>query len=271
MPIRVIATDIDRTLIDERGMLPPTNIEALQLAVAHGIRVVLATARRRQPTLDILDRLNIKATLVCHNGARMWDENGRELFHQPLDLEFSQQLAKLADERQLPLIFTIDEINFFNPRLSSGTPSTRLDHAPVPSLRQAVIMPPTRIVARGLETIHAIQPLLKDPNIAHIFQYSDNDGEVYSAVIAHPQATKENALSALCQLWSVQPSEVLCIGDAEADAGMLRWAGIGVAPKGSMQVALDAADWIAPSARFGGVAVAIHRYALSALSPGRAL
>ncbi|HYF66134.1 MAG TPA: HAD family hydrolase [Herpetosiphonaceae bacterium] len=259
--IRVIATDIDHTLLDDRGNLPPINIEALQQAASRGIRIVLATARRRQPTDEIVQRLGVPVTKICHNGARIWDETDREISHQTIDLEVARRVAELADKHNLPFIFTIDEINLFNPRATSGTPSMSLDHTPVPSLRTAIALPPTRIVAQGMQAAQALVEALGQDQSVHLFQYS-RGGEVYSAIASHPNATKENALAALCARWLVRPEEVLAIGDAEADVGMLRWAGIGVAPKGSMPQALAAANWVAPSARLGGVAVAIYRYAL---------
>ncbi len=259
--IRVIATDIDHTLIDERGVLPLINVEAIQAAAARGIRIVLATARRRQPTLEVAQRLGVPVSLVCHNGGRVWDDQDHEILHHTIDLSTARRMAVLADQHNLPFIFTIDEINLYNARVSHGTPSMVLDQTAVPSLLTAVALPPTRIVAQGLEAATLmIEALGRDQNV-HLFQYS-RDGELYSAIAAHPQATKENALAELCRRWGCAPGEVLALGDAEADVGMLRWAGVGVAPKGSMPQALAAANWISPSARLGGVAVAIHRYAL---------
>ena len=266
--IRVIATDIDHTLLDERGLLPPINIEAIQTAASRGIKIVLATARRRQPTVEVAQHLGVPITLVCHNGARVWDENDRELSHQTIDLATARRLARLADDHCLPFIFTIDEINFFNPSATSGTPSQRLDHTGVPSLLQALSFPPTRIVAQGMAAARTLIDALGNEQNVQFFQYA-RDGEVYSAIAAHPNATKENALADLCRRWGYTPSDVLTIGDAEADVGMLRWAGVGVSLKGSMPAALAAANWIAPSAKLGGVAVAIYRYALDSEGSGR--
>ena len=261
MAIQVIATDIDLTLIDNKGHLPATNIEALQQAVAKGVRIVIATARRYQPTVSVINKLDIPATLICHNGARIWDEHGRELYHQTLDFDTAYELAKLADAEQLPLIFTIDEINYYNPQITQASLTTLLDHVAVTSLVDALSAPPTRIVVRSVDAITRISKLLQDSQHAHLFQYARGDN-VYSAIIAHPRVCKENALASLCQAWRIPATDVLSIGDAEADAGMLRWAGVGVAVKDAMPQALAAADWVAPSARLGGVAVAIHRYVL---------
>ena len=91
--IRVIATDIDHTLLDDRGNLPLINIEALREAASRGIRIILATARRRQPTDEIVQRLGVPVTKICHNGARIWDENDREISHQTIDLAVARRVA----------------------------------------------------------------------------------------------------------------------------------------------------------------------------------
>ncbi|HEY0737103.1 MAG TPA: HAD family hydrolase, partial [Herpetosiphonaceae bacterium] len=60
----------------------------------------------------------------------------------------------------------------------------------------------------------------------------------------------------------VRPDEVLTLGDAEADAGLLRWAGVGVAMGNAMPEARAAADWVAPTHDEAGLAAAIERFVL---------
>lgn len=262
MPIRVIATDIDHTLIDERGQLPAVNIAALQQAADRGIHIVLATARRLEPTQDIANRLQIPTAFVCHNGARVWDDRGNEVVHHTLNRAITQRLAEIADEQRLAFIFTIDEINFYNVHSSINTSSSRSIHTAVPALQMVSAQPATRVVAQGAESADVLWNVLAHERDVQCFRYTNRNGVVYSAIAANPIATKEQALATLCETWGVARNEVLAIGDADADAGMLRWAGVGVSLKGSMPEALAAAKWVAPSARLGGVAVAIHRYVL---------
>ncbi|KPL91127.1 HAD family hydrolase [Herpetosiphon geysericola] len=261
MPIRMIATDIDLTLLDDRGQLPPTNIEALALAARQGIRVVLATARRREAAQEIAQRLHIPTALVCHNGARVWDERGREIAHHTIDLELAQRIAAMADKRSLPIVFTIDETNFVTAQ-AANLVGSRTVSTPVSSLELIVRLAPTRILCHGELATRAVDEMVGRNSQLKQFRYLRSSGEVYSTVISHNDATKERALEHLCTTWGIQQSEVLAIGDADADVGMLRWAGVGVSLTGSMQQAIEAADWVAPSARFGGVAVAVHRYVL---------
>ena len=90
------------------------------------------------------------------------------------------------------------------------------------------------------------------------------DGTLHDAAITHIEATKESALEFLCQRWAIDPAHVLALGDAEADIGMIRMAGTGVAMGNAHPEVRAAADWIAPSAGDAGVAVALRQFILGA-------
>ena len=88
------------------------------------------------------------------------------------------------------------------------------------------------------------------------------DGTLYDAVITHAGATKEAALALLCRHWAIDPAQVLALGDSESDIGMLRLAGVGVAPGNAQPSVRAAADWVAPDASDAGVAAAVRRFVL---------
>src|SRR5437867_2533918 len=67
--IGLIITDIDGTLLDDNGDLPPGNAEALAAAVARGARLALATIRKRDSTEAIARQLGLPCALVCQGGA----------------------------------------------------------------------------------------------------------------------------------------------------------------------------------------------------------
>jgi len=69
LAVRLIATDIDGTLLDSRGGLPEANARALGDAAARGIEVVIVTGRRFDPALRIARMLPCETTLIASNGA----------------------------------------------------------------------------------------------------------------------------------------------------------------------------------------------------------
>lgn len=263
--IRLVATDLDGTLLDSSGTVPTANRQALAEAVEQGVRVAIATARKASSTNTIIEQLGLPCARIIHNGARMWDWLGAELRHYRLPLALAEQIAMFADRWAIGLIITIDEVNYYAVGARSMWPGS--DDIAVRTNREALVGPPTRIIAAGHDGIDRLCDefgLVSDSLVVH--RYYSRVGAIESVVMTHPRATKAEALAELCQRHAIDSSEVMTLGDAEADAEMLRWAGIGVAMGNAMDEAVAAADWLAPSHDQGGVAAAIERYILA---PGR--
>jgi Cof subfamily protein (haloacid dehalogenase superfamily) len=261
--IKLIATDIDGTLLDSENRLPAANHRALQQTVAHGVQLALVTARKRASTLEVAELLDLPCACVAHNGARVWDWNGDELQHLVVDFALACDLARLADQWALPLIMTVNEVNYYSAAYPFDPSFRSPSEQPVASCVDALTAPPTRIIVAGERGIDRLSDMLQssaEQMVLH--RYYSREGTLASAVITHPQATKEAAVALLADRIGARPSEVLALGDAQADAGMLRWAGIGVAMGNAMPEARSAADWIAPSHDDAGFAAAIKRFVL---------
>ena len=67
--IKLLALDLDGTLLDSRGDIPEKNIEAIRRAEATGVLVTIATGRRFRDALPVAEQLKLNAPVICHNGA----------------------------------------------------------------------------------------------------------------------------------------------------------------------------------------------------------
>jgi HAD superfamily hydrolase (TIGR01484 family) len=258
--IRLIVTDIDGTLLDIHGGLPPGNAEALAAAEARGARVALASIRKRDSAERVAQELGLPCVLACDGGASIYDERGERVRHLTIPLELARAVAALADEHHLPLLSTIDEINYYRP---GSHPAAHIVTAgkDVPSALEALSAPPSRFIVRGEAGVTLLMRAFADASLRFVRHYRA-DGTLADAVITHIDATKESALAFLCQRWGIAPADVLALGDAEADIGMLRMAGVGVAMGDAHPEVKAAADWVAPSAGDAGVAAAVRRFVL---------
>jgi len=259
--IRLIICDIDGTLLDRYGDLPPGNAEALAEALGRGVRLVLATVRKRDAAEMIARRVGLACTLVCQGGATIYDEHGELLRATAIPIELARAIAALADEQRLPLLTTIDELNYYMP---GSHPPAHIDTAGVDVSSSLAILsqPPTRFIVRGELGVNLLMKTFAAAPLRMMRHYRD-DGTLYDAAITHADATKEAALDFLCRRWEIAPAAVLAIGDAEADIGMIRMAGVGVSVGNGHPLVKDAADWIAPSAGDAGVAAAVRRFVLN--------
>lgn len=99
--IRIIAIDIDGTLLDSQGMLPQANVEALARAIEAGIEIILATGRRYDFARPVFERLPAPLTLILSNGAVVKTPDGRTLARHLLPREVARAiLAAVPDFRE---------------------------------------------------------------------------------------------------------------------------------------------------------------------------
>src|SRR5262249_49081712 len=90
--IRLVALDIDGTLLDGNGTLPRENIDAVGRALDAGIDVVLATGRRYEFARSIFEQLPDRLTLILSNGAIVKTRDGDTLLKQLLPREVAHQV-----------------------------------------------------------------------------------------------------------------------------------------------------------------------------------
>src|SRR5512133_2799500 len=83
LPIRLIAIDIDGTLLDSKFQISEANLSALRRAHKSGVEIILVTGRRHTSALPIADALGFPLWLISSNGAVTKSTAG-ELFHRDL-------------------------------------------------------------------------------------------------------------------------------------------------------------------------------------------
>ena len=257
--IKLIATDIDGTLLNSQGQLPDEHRVALAAAQACGVLIVLATARKRDSTVRIGDQLGIPYAMVCQSGAALYDQEHMPIGEIAIDIDLAHAVASVADQHGYGLVTTIREQNYHlagmnlakNPEGFGNLVASNLD---------ALIAPPTRLLALGEQATMLLIERFRDAPLRFNRHY--RDGKLLDTVITAAGATKEQGLAVFCERLGIASSEVLALGDAEADIGMLRMAGVGVAMGNAQPEVLAVANWVAPTNDQAGVAAAVRRFVL---------
>lgn len=98
MKIRLIACDIDGTLLNPQGQLDPETITAVRACMEKGVRFVLSSGRMPTALRSIAEALNVNAPAVCFNGGAAVDlSNGKVLYSTPVPLQLSRKVAEAAE------------------------------------------------------------------------------------------------------------------------------------------------------------------------------
>jgi Cof subfamily protein (haloacid dehalogenase superfamily) len=268
--IRLIALDLDGTLLDDRKDIPPANIEALREAQAAGIRIAIASGRMTPRIVAVEERLGIDTAIIAYNGGKIIGERlkGRPLLlHLPLPaavadvfIRFSRQSGHLLNFYLEDTLYAEDgEVRRRFMEIYSGRTGAEYR---IVDLSRFLGTAPTKLIllAEPPECDRLLERFRGELGPRASITKSDPE---YLEIMA-PGVDKGTALPALAEHFGISTEEILAIGDADNDTGMLRRAGVGVAMANATPGARQAAAAVTErSNNEGGVAEAIRRFALS--------
>ena len=283
---RILACDLDGTLLNGKGVLTAATAAALHKAVASGVEVVFATGRRHSFAWTMLAPLglNPETVLISSNGAITRTFGGRAIDRTGMPIETALQLCRQLNDFRNSLVFTFDrtgpgalvveDIPALHARLSRWVESNLHElEAVLPLERafdageepvQAMICGTLAVMSEGLAVLDAAteqaENLRKIISI-HRTEYPARD---LSIVDLMPNGcSKGSALARLAKDRGVDAAEIVAIGDNMNDAEMLAYAGRAVVMENSPAELLDMAaanDWmVTGSNEFDGAAEAILR------------
>ncbi|NFF79677.1 HAD family phosphatase [Clostridium botulinum] len=105
--IKLIASDMDGTLLNNNHDIDVETVEAIRKAEEAGIIFTISTGREYDSVKGILDKHNIRCQCILSNGAEYRDEEGNILEVININKEYAKQIIKILDENKLPArIFT---------------------------------------------------------------------------------------------------------------------------------------------------------------------
>jgi hydroxymethylpyrimidine pyrophosphatase-like HAD family hydrolase len=283
---RILACDLDGTLLNSAGILTEATAAVLRKAAASGVEVVFATGRRHSFAWTMLAPLGLdpETVLISSNGAITRTFGGRSIDRIGLPVATALQLCRQLNDFRNSLVFTFDrtgagalvveDIAALHARLSRWVEANLHELEAVRPLElafaggeepiQAMICGTLAAMSQGLTVLQAqSEPARKLREIIsiHRTEYPARD---LSIVDLMPHGcSKGSALARLAADRGVDAAEVTAIGDNMNDAEMLAYAGRAVVMENSPAELLDMAaenGWsITGSNEFDGAAQAILR------------
>ena len=253
MAIRLIALDLDGTLLTSEKTISPGDRAAVEEAIARGVVVVLVTGRPAQGVpQEVLDLPGVRY-VVSSNGATIRDVITGEFLLE----------THLAAETALEVLAASDHVPMIREAFRAGVGYLSQEDYDVLCARYEGAM-----LAYVLDTRQVVPGTLADflrddprPIEELFFLTADpfpRDLEVMAGGI-----DKGEGLRFLLDRLGIDPAEAMALGDGGSDLPMLRLAGIGVAMGNSTQAVKDGADWVTSSCDENGVARAIEKFVLN--------
>ena len=273
--IKLIAIDMDGTLLNEKKHIDKAEKEAIHEAIEAGIKIVLCTGRPLYGILPFYEELGLseldsKGYVILNNGCSIHKTKDWKLIDQVNftsdDIEYLYKFSESYD-----INFTlVNDIYYFN-----------IGRKPTDELIKDAGFVFSDITDISLEEAksgkHKIMKImfLGDPEIMADFQEKNEDiiKSKYSGVLSQSYVyevfpkdnNKGTGLKKLAEKLGIKQEEVMAIGDGNNDIEMFEYANYSVAMKNATELAKKAAKYETDSNENNGVAKAIRKYALNYL------
>lgn len=263
--IRLIAVDLDGTLLNSDHHITPRTHQALSEAVRRGIQVIMATGRPRLTTLPYLQALELTTPGVFMQGLNIYNGDGSLRHNILMDSETVRKTAAFAVEHDLTLMIYNHELIATRYR-NTYTDILQAYHEPLPQeFGDEIIDLPDQYAVNKLFFIDDPSriPQIRSALAERIGNHSTLQTSMPQFLEVLPAgASKGAGLKWLLDDIGISPDEVLAIGDGENDIEMIQLARIGVAMgNGNAHLKVEA-NYITLSNNEDGVAHAVEKFAL---------
>ena len=276
MSIRLVAIDLDGTLLNSRREISEGNRQALLQAVEGGVQVVIVTGRRFHSALPLVSQIPCRVNLITSNGALIANSAGEVLYRDFLPRQAAQQVLEAVREYR-PYSVAIfhnpgyGQVTMQDSAAEDGPLGWYIQNSPdclrlVPDLEAALDTDPTQVMIGGPPArIQPAETLLERSPVRpriHVTWTKYLTTNISILDVLNQGCSKGHALKIWAELCGIQPGEIMAVGDNFNDLEMLQYAGLPVL-MGNHCPELHRPDWALtlPNDE-DGVAAAIRNFVL---------
>lgn len=262
LPYRLIALDVDGTLLNDEHTLTEGTKEAVRMAYEAGATIVLCTGRGPSNSMYLMEELGLKGMLIAHNGAATVLSEQAKLIHSyPFEMKRLRGLVEYCREHGIHY----DANTAFDMYIDRITPREQ-------DMYIKYGIRPIRV-----ENVVELQEEIQKFTMFGTQEVMDELEQVWDSIgcelvpirsgdffvdVMHPEATKGNALRKLAESLEIPREQVLAIGNYFNDIAMLTFAGLGVAMSNSPEAVKEAADMVTISNNEEGVRAVLMEHVL---------
>jgi Cof subfamily protein (haloacid dehalogenase superfamily) len=264
---RLVATDVDGTLLDPADRVPERSIAVITRLVAAGVGFVLVTGRPPRWIPPVVAELPVARLAVCANGGVLYDAlEDRVLWSRVLEPDALTELATLVAD-------TLPDCGLAVERVAERAVGGTEPFVAEPGYRHAwpdadnAVSERSELLARP-----AVKMLVRNPGLssdAMVAALAPVVGDRADLTFSHPRGlveisppgvTKATGLAEVARRAGVDAADVVAFGDMPNDLEMLRWAGHGVAMGNAHPALLDVADEVTATNGEDGLALVLERW-----------
>ena len=282
--IKLIASDMDGTLLNHNHKIPKENVKLINFAKNQGIEFVVATGRAYYEALPALNEENINCDVISFNGGIVYDKNGNIISITPMlpkDLYYTIEILKSFDisyqlytkntiyttsiETDINAYIDLIRSNGYEPDVEHlrAEAQQKLDAGYITEVENIELYlnekenPPIKIIAisNDISKLENAAKLLSENTSISVTSSGANNIE-----IMHKNATKGEALKEIAKIYGINLENAVAIGDNLNDQAMLDIVGYSVAMKNGNTILKEQAKYVTEKTNSeGGVADTIFK------------
>lgn len=283
--IKLIASDMDGTLLNDHIEVSDANANAIKRAQREGIHFVIATGRDYPGGYPMVKEKGIECPFIGLNGAQYFDKDGKNVYNRGLEKKVVRQLMDIFSQ------YDIHDELMTNDGIYSDNKERRLeslagfvqDLNPEVSFEEAKQHALERVEEMNVTFVSDYDDVIKDEKIVILKMAAHSnlgpeilaplrkqiEAEIPNIVVTassrrnieinHVKAQKGLAVAEYAKKHGIKAHEVMTLGDNINDISMLKWAKYGTAMENAVPEAKEVASYSTSSNTHNGVADAISR------------
>lgn len=261
--IKMIATDIDGTILKWGLDFTPGLKNCIKCLEEKGVKVVLVTGRMHCATLPVARELGLNTPIISYQGGLIKDCEDNTLYQKNLSTVYAKEIIKWARENNIHINLYLDDklyVENDNEIVKSYTDGKFIDYT-VCSFDELEIKDVNKILAIDLSDPDKVTGWVDELKAKYPELYIVKSTP-YFCEIGSSEAKKSLGVEYLCNMWGIKPDEVLTIGDQNNDIDLVKCGGIGVAMGNGTPELKECADFITDTVDNDGFVKAVEKFIL---------
>ena len=262
MKYRLIATDMDGTLLNTNNEITPHTLAVINSAREKGVIFILSTGRPLQGVRKYIEQLQLDCPVITYNGAVVaHSRTGEIIFSQSMDTAEARRVYDIAKEKNTMFIVW-SQNRLYASELSEktefyeGITSTKAEQ--IENFEELLSCGITKIL--WYDQPQTLDLWIEELKKQGFEQTTFTKSRPYFLEFFSNKTSKAVAMSKLGEYYGIDRTEMIAMGDQANDLPMIEYAGLGVAMANAVDAVKAAADYITLSNEEDGVADAIEKF-----------
>ncbi len=259
--IKMIATDIDGTILPYGGEFRPAVLDCINELTKKGIKIVLVTGRMHSSAVPLAKKLGLDTPVISYQGGLIKEMSGKTLYQSNLKPQIAKEIIEWARKNNVHLNLYLDDklyVEEDNEIIQYYIKGKFVDYtvSPFDDLEIKDVNKLLAIDIHNPERVTSWVNILKEkyPQLYIV------KSTPYFCEIGPSDAKKSLSVEFLRNYWGIKKEEVLTIGDQNNDIDLVECGGIGVAMGNGTEELKACADYITDTCDNDGFVKAVEKF-----------